>query len=69
MYEERSLDGVAAGPELADELTEYCKAHLAGYKCPRLIDFDPELPRDPNGKLYKRRIRDRYWEGRTSRIL
>lgn len=63
------LDGVAAGPELADELTEYCKAHLAGYKCPRSIDFDPELPRDPNGKLYKRRIRDRYWEGRTSRIL
>ena len=28
-----------------------------------------ELPRDPNGKLYKRRIRERYWQGRTSRIL
>ena len=29
----------------------------------------PDLPRDPNGKLYKRRIRDRYWQGRTSRIV
>jgi acyl-CoA synthetase (AMP-forming)/AMP-acid ligase II len=63
------LDGVAHTPELAEELMEYCRAQLAGYKCPRSIDFDPELPRDPNGKLYKRRIRDRYWEGRTSRIL
>ena len=33
------------------------------------IEFDPELPRDPNGKLYKRRIRERYWQGRTSRIV
>jgi hypothetical protein len=30
---------------------------------------DPELPRDPNGKLYKRGIGDRYWQGRTSRIV
>jgi acyl-CoA synthetase (AMP-forming)/AMP-acid ligase II len=44
-------------------------AHLAGYKCPRSVEFDPELPRDPNGKLYKRRIRERYWQGRTSRIV
>ena len=32
-------------------------------------DFDPELPRDPNGKLYKRLVRERYWAGRDSRIL
>jgi acyl-CoA synthetase (AMP-forming)/AMP-acid ligase II len=63
------LDGVEASLELADELMEYCRTNLAAYKCPRSIDFDPELPRDPNGKLYKRRIRDRYWEGRKSRIL
>ncbi|HVS67325.1 MAG TPA: acyl-CoA synthetase [Mycobacteriales bacterium] len=63
------LEGVEASQALADELIEYCRANLASYKCPRSIDFDPELPRDPNGKLYKRRIRDRYWEGRTSRIL
>ncbi|HWA66174.1 MAG TPA: acyl-CoA synthetase [Mycobacteriales bacterium] len=63
------LDGIEPSAELADELMDYCRTHLAGYKCPRSIDFDPQLPRDPNGKLYKRRIRDRYWEGRASRIL
>ncbi len=63
------IDGVAPGPDLAAELIEYCRTHLAGYKCPRTVEFDPELPRDPNGKLYKRRIRERYWRGRASRIV
>ncbi|MBV9322147.1 MAG: acyl-CoA synthetase [Mycobacterium sp.] len=63
------VDGIAPGPELEAELIDYCRTHLAGYKCPRTVEFDPELPRDPNGKLYKRRIRDRYWQGRTSRIV
>jgi acyl-CoA synthetase (AMP-forming)/AMP-acid ligase II len=51
------------------ELMDYCRSHLAGYKCPRSIDFQRELPRDPNGKLYKRRLRDRYWEGHSTRLL
>jgi long-chain acyl-CoA synthetase len=63
------IDGVAAGPALEADLIDYCRAHLAAYKCPRTIEFDPELPRDPNGKLYKRRIRECYWQGRTSRIV
>jgi long-chain acyl-CoA synthetase len=62
-------DGVAAGTELEAELIAYCRAHLAAYKCPRTVEFDPDLPRDPNGKLYKRRIRERYWQGRSSRIV
>jgi len=62
-------DGVAAGPELEAELIAYCRAHLAAYKCPRTVEFDADLPRDPNGKLYKRRIRERYWQGRSSRIV
>jgi acyl-CoA synthetase (AMP-forming)/AMP-acid ligase II len=57
------------GPDLEAELIDYCRAHLAGYKCPRTVEFDRELPRDPNGKLYKRSIRDRYWQGRESRIV
>lgn len=61
--------GVTPGPALERELIDYCRNHLAGYKCPRTIEFDPALPRDPNGKLYKRRIRDRYWQGKMSRIL
>ncbi|MDT5094458.1 MAG: long-chain acyl-CoA synthetase [Mycobacterium sp.] len=63
------VDPATAGPELEAELIAYCRAHLAAYKCPRSVEFDPELPRDPNGKLYKRRIRERYWQGRASRIV
>jgi long-chain acyl-CoA synthetase len=63
------VEGVTPGPEFEAELIAYCRAHLAGYKCPRTVEFDPELPRDPNGKLYKRRIRERYWLGRASRIV
>jgi acyl-CoA synthetase (AMP-forming)/AMP-acid ligase II len=62
------VDGVTPGPDLEAELIEYCRTHLAGYKCPRTVEFDV-LPRDPNGKLYKRRVRERYWQGRASRIL
>jgi long-chain acyl-CoA synthetase len=52
--------GVAATPELAGELIEHCRAHLAHYKCPRTVDFIDELPRQDNGKIYKRLLRDRY---------
>ncbi len=47
------------------ELIDFCKQQLAGLKCPRTIDFEQELPRHPTGKLYKRLLKDRYWEGRT----
>jgi long-chain acyl-CoA synthetase len=58
-----------ASPALAEELIVYCKQHLAAIKCPRTIDFEAELPRHPTGKLYKRLLRDRYWQGRESRIV
>ena len=45
---------------LARELIEYCRAHVAHFKCPRRVDFTDELPRHDNGKLYKRRLRDDY---------
>ncbi len=46
---------------LAKELIAYCKSQLADVKCPRSIDFRPELPRHPTGKLYKRLLKDEYW--------
>jgi acyl-CoA synthetase (AMP-forming)/AMP-acid ligase II len=58
----------AAGPEMAAELMDYCRAHLSPIKCPRSIDFEAELPRHETGKLYKREIRDRYWAGYEKRI-
>ena len=59
----------AAGPDLERELIAFCRQELAHYKCPRTIDFDPELPRLPTGKLYKGVLRDRYWEGRQTRVI
>jgi acyl-CoA synthetase (AMP-forming)/AMP-acid ligase II len=59
----------AAGPGLAAELLAYCRAELATYKCPRSVDFVEELPRSPNGKLYKRLLRERYWAGHDSLVI
>ena len=56
------------GPELVEEILAFCRERLAGFKIPRSVDFTPELPRDPNGKLYKRKLRDPYWEGRDRAI-
>lgn len=55
------LDWADAGPGLEMELIAFCRENLAGVKCPRSIDFERELPRGDNGKLYKRPLRDRYW--------
>jgi long-chain acyl-CoA synthetase len=60
---------VPAGDELAQTLIDFCRANLAHYKAPRSIDFADDLPRDPNGKLYKRQLRETYWADRTSRIM
>jgi fatty-acyl-CoA synthase len=61
--------GVAPGDDLAAELLAHCRAELATYKCPRSVDFVDELPRDPSGKLYKRLLSERYWEGHASRVI
>ncbi len=58
-----------ATPSFAQELIAYCRARLSPIKCPRSVDFERELPRHDTGKLYKRLLRDRYWVGRTSRIV
>ena len=63
------MPGIEAGAELEAELIGFCREHLAHMKCPRTIDFEDELPRLPTGKLYKRLLRDRYWEGRKTRIV
>jgi len=55
------VDPQDAGPDLAQELIDYCRSQLASFKCPRSVDFDPQLPRHPTGKLYKKQLRDRYW--------
>jgi long-chain acyl-CoA synthetase len=61
-------DGVTGGPELAASILASLDGRLARMKWPRSIDFIAEMPRDPSGKLLKRRLRDPYWRGSTTAI-
>jgi long-chain acyl-CoA synthetase len=60
--------GKAGDSALAAELLAFLGERIAKYKLPRTIEFVAELPRDPNGKLYKRKLRDPYWQGRATAI-
>ena len=46
-----------------EQIISYTRTQIAGYKCPRSINFIPELPRNPSGKILRRELRDPYWEG------
>ncbi|MGF1596838.1 MAG: AMP-binding protein [Acidimicrobiales bacterium] len=61
--------GIEGDDDLARELLAYAGEHLARYKVPRSVDFRPELPRLPTGKLYKRLLKDEYWGQHGSRII
>jgi len=64
------VDMAEAGPEMEKDLIAYCRSLLADVKCPRSVDFRAELPRHPTGKLYKRLLKDEYWQGHgKSRII
>jgi acyl-CoA synthetase (AMP-forming)/AMP-acid ligase II len=63
------VDMSDASPELAQELIDFCREQISKVKCPRSVDFEAELPRHPTGKLYKRLLKDRYWGGKSSRIV
>ncbi|WP_316201504.1 MULTISPECIES: acyl-CoA synthetase [unclassified Bradyrhizobium] len=54
-------DMARAGKAFEEQLILFCRQHLSPIKCPRSIDFEPELPRTPTGKLVKRHLRERYW--------
>jgi long-chain acyl-CoA synthetase len=60
--------GAEPGPALTGELLGFLAGRVARFKLPRTVDYAAELPRDPNGKLYKRRLRDPYWAGRERAI-
>lgn len=46
-----------------EELIEFSRAHLAGYKLPRQVEIVDELPRNASGKVLKNQLREPYWEG------
>jgi fatty-acyl-CoA synthase len=53
--------GVQAGES---ELIEFCRSRLAHYKCPRSVEFCESLPKTATGKVLKRELRRKYWQGR-----
>ena len=61
-------DGVPPGPELSASILASLEGRLARMKWPKRIEFIAEMPRDPSGKLLKRRLRDPYWQGRDAAI-
>jgi acyl-CoA synthetase (AMP-forming)/AMP-acid ligase II len=52
----------------AEELIAHCEQSLSSFKKPRSVDFVPELPKNPNGKIAKRAIKDFYWAGKERRV-
>ena len=52
-------DGVEQSDELTNELKAFCKENLAPYKSPKVIEFLEELPKTGQGKIDKRKLRER----------
>jgi len=60
--------GWTPSPELAKELLDFIRPHLAGYKMPRKVDFADDIPRSEAGKVQRRQVRAPYWAGRLKQI-
>lgn len=58
-------DGAEADP---DAIIAHARARIAGFKCPKSIDFIAELPRNPSGKILRRELREPFWAGRERRV-
>jgi len=59
-------DGAGALSE--EEVIAHCHTRLAGFKCPKRVEFRDALPRTATGKLQKFRLRAPYWEGRDRQV-
>jgi long-chain acyl-CoA synthetase len=52
----------------SEDIQNYLRERIAGYKVPRVVTFHDELPREESGKIFKRRLRAPYWEKTGRRI-
>ena len=48
------------------ELMEFCRARLTHYKCPHSVEFRESLPKTGTGKILKKDLRKKYWQGRDT---
>jgi acyl-CoA synthetase (AMP-forming)/AMP-acid ligase II len=51
-----------------EELVNHCAQFLGGFKKPRSVDFVTELPKNPNGKIARRQVKEKYWAGKERRV-
>lgn len=49
-------------------MIDFCRQQIAGYKVPRSVEFVEQLPKSGAGKILKRNLRDKFWEGKTRNI-
>ena len=56
-------EGYEPSDELTEEILAWAGTRMGKFKLPKSIDYAEALPREPNGKLIKRKLRDPYWEG------
>lgn len=57
------------GAELTEaDVIAHAREHIAGYKCPKSVDFIEALPRNPSGKVLRRELRAPYWEGKDRAV-
>ena len=60
---------VKAGEDLSEaELIAHARTLIAGYKCPKSVDFIEALPRNPSGKILRRELRAPYWVGKARNV-
>jgi acyl-CoA synthetase (AMP-forming)/AMP-acid ligase II len=50
------------------DIVDHCRQHLASYKKPQSVEFIDALPKNAYGKILKRELRQRYWQGRTRTV-
>jgi acyl-CoA synthetase (AMP-forming)/AMP-acid ligase II len=66
----KAVVAVVPGLEVTEaELLEFCGNHIARYKKPKSVDFIGELPKNNYGKIVKNELREKYWQGRTRRVV
>jgi acyl-CoA synthetase (AMP-forming)/AMP-acid ligase II len=55
-------------PVSVEEIVTHCRGHLAGYKCPKRVEFLDELPRTATGKIQKFKLREPFWKGHDRQV-
>lgn len=58
-------EGTEPSPE---SIIEWARERIAGYKCPKSVDYIQEMPRNPSGKILRKDLREPYWEGQERRV-